>query len=242
MSLHLVQLRPDSLALATWATRHGLLSPDGDYGYALHALLSAAFGNGAPKPFRYLDAQRGLLAYSHLDLTELRERAALAVPEMDRALGLASLDARAFPTDWRSGQRVAFEVRTRPVVRTNDGHERDAFLHAIATTDTEAESGPRARVSRADVYSGWITRHITADGAAEPVRVDLAGFRLTRVLRRPPKGPEQGRKSLAICGPDALFQGELRVGDGEAFARLVARGVGRHCTFGFGMLLLKPPC
>jgi CRISPR system Cascade subunit CasE len=34
--------------------------------------------------------------------------------------------------------------------------------------------------------------------------------------------------------------GILEVTGGEAFARLLARGVGRHRAFGFGMLLLKP--
>ncbi len=54
MSLQLMQCRPEPAALATWATRYGLLSPDGDYGYALHALLAAAFDAHAPKPFRYI--------------------------------------------------------------------------------------------------------------------------------------------------------------------------------------------
>ena len=34
--------------------------------------------------------------------------------------------------------------------------------------------------------------------------------------------------------------GELEVGDSERFLHLLARGVGRHRTFGFGMLLLRP--
>ena len=41
-------------------------------------------------------------------------------------------------------------------------------------------------------------------------------------------------------GPDVVMQGRLRVSDPQAFAQLLARGVGRHRAFGFGMLLLRP--
>jgi CRISPR system Cascade subunit CasE len=37
-------------------------------------------------------------------------------------------------------------------------------------------------------------------------------------------------------GPDASFTGVLTVRDPEAFGRLLARGIGRHRKFGFGML------
>lgn len=246
MSLHIVQCRPDPHALASWATRNGLLSPDGDYGYALHALFCAAFGSGAPKPFRYVGDRQELLAYSALGFAELRERAALAIPEVAHALGLDTLAARAFPTTWRVDQRLAFEVRVRPVVRTKDGRERDAFLHAIGTAARSEREGPSAQSSaspsRDGVYSKWLERHLEADGAAEVLRNDLHGFRLTRVLRRPPSSAAGNRQAVAISGPDTLFKGELRVDDRAAFARLVARGVGRHRAFGFGMLLLKPAC
>jgi CRISPR system Cascade subunit CasE len=34
--------------------------------------------------------------------------------------------------------------------------------------------------------------------------------------------------------------GELTINDADAFARLLAGGVGRHAAYGFGMLLLRP--
>jgi CRISPR system Cascade subunit CasE len=41
--------------------------------------------------------------------------------------------------------------------------------------------------------------------------------------------------------PDATFRGTLRVDDPARFAAAaLARGVGRHRAFGFGMLLLRP--
>ena len=87
MSLYLLHCSPDSEALAIWATRHRLLSPDGDNGYALHVLLTAAFGEQSPKPFRYLGIRQGLLAYSDHPPAVLRDNAALATPDVARALG-----------------------------------------------------------------------------------------------------------------------------------------------------------
>ena len=104
MTFQIMQLRPDPQALATWATRQGLLSPDGDYGYALHALLNAAFGELVPRPFRYLDPRQGLLAYTHADLEDLRLNADLAPPDVSQALGLDHLAARRYPTIWKTGR------------------------------------------------------------------------------------------------------------------------------------------
>ena len=49
--LALVRLVPDLDRLARAAAAHGLIGAGGDFGYALHAALAAAFGDLAPKPF-----------------------------------------------------------------------------------------------------------------------------------------------------------------------------------------------
>jgi CRISPR system Cascade subunit CasE len=38
-----------------------------------------------------------------------------------------------------------------------------------------------------------------------------------------------------------LLRGQLMIGNPIAFQDLVRRGLGRHRSFGYGMLLLKPP-
>ena len=102
-SLYLLHTQPDPQRLAAWAARHRLLDKEGDLGYALHALLHAAFGEQAPQPFRYLDAEQGLLAYTRLDATGLAQRVALAEPDVAAALGLGQtrqdggMNVRAFP-------------------------------------------------------------------------------------------------------------------------------------------------
>ncbi|NMG17377.1 type I-E CRISPR-associated protein Cas6/Cse3/CasE [Aromatoleum bremense] len=241
MTFQLLRLQPDPAALATWATRHELLSPDGDYGYAFHALLHAAFGELAPKPLRYLGGRQGLLAYTSADLDALRLHAQMAAPDVARALGLDELDARPFPTVWNTGQRLAFEVRVRPVVRAKDGRERDAFLHAIGE---DSESAPTAEhdtlAERATIYTGWLAKQLSPDGAARIIEARMDAFRLTRVMRKTGANGTGKRHTRFVCGPDTVFKGQLEVGDVEAFAGLLARGVGRHRAFGFGMLLLRP--
>lgn len=235
MSLYLLHCAPDPEALAIWATRHRLLSPDGDDGYALHALLAAAFGEQSPKPFRYLGARQGLLAYSDQAPAALHDNASLATPDVARALGLDSLAVRPFPTSWTSGQALSFEVRVRPVLRAKDGRERDVFLHAI-----EAEPSSEQPVSREMVYADWLRKQFAEQGAAQLLQVGLDAFRLSRVIRRGGADNSGQRQSRPVSGPDAVFKGQLRVGDGDAFTGLLQRGIGRHRAFGFGMLLLKP--
>lgn len=241
MTFQLLRLQPDPAALAPWATRHGLLSPDGDFGYALHALLCSAFGDLAPKPFHYLGGRQSLLAYTSADLESLRLNAALATPDVARALGLDALDARPFPNAWKTGQRLGFELRVRPVVRSKEGGERDAFLHAInPAVDSEKEAKNGSLAERTAVYTDWLVKQLAVDGAAEIVDTRMESFKLTRVLRKTGSGENGKRKTASISGPDVVFKGQLLVGNPEAFNRLLARGVGRHRAFGFGMLLLRP--
>lgn len=241
MSFQLLRLQPDPAALAPWATRHGVLSPDGDFGYAFHALFSAAFGDLAPKPFHYQGGRQGLLAYTTADLESLRLNAALAAPDVARALGLDDLDARPFPTSWQTGQRLGFELRVRPVVRSKDGRERDAYLHAVnAAVDGESVAKTASLDSRSAVYADWLDKQLAVDGAAKIIEAQMESFKLTRVLRKEGSGENGKRKTTNNAGPDVVFKGQLLVGSPEAFSRLLARGIGRHRSFGFGMLLLRP--
>lgn len=237
MTFQLMRLQPDSTALAAWAVRNKVLSPDGDYGYALHSLLSGAFGEQAPKPFRYMGTRQGLLAYTSEKLETLRLNASLAPPDVARALGLDELDGRPFPDTWKEGQLLGFEVRVRPVIRAKDGRERDAFLHAADVVPSSKDEGI---AERGAVYHDWLVKQFSVENAAQLIQARMESFRLIRVLRRENIRADGKRKIHSVTGPDTLFKGQLQVGNPVAFARLLARGVGRHRAFGFGMLLLKP--
>lgn len=245
MSLTLLHCRPDPYAFATWAQRHHLLSPDGDDGYALHALLSAALGGAAPRPFRYLSPARGLLGYCRQDASAVQDAAALAPPDLAAILNLDALAVRPFPETWRTDQRLDFEATLRPVVRTANRHERDAFLHRLESIAGQAPAPPdTAAPGREAVYREWLTARLGADGAADLLSARMDGFRLARVLRRP-AGSDGQRRQRVCSGPVAHFSGTLQIRNPAAFARLIATGIGRHRAFGFGMLLVRPartPC
>jgi CRISPR system Cascade subunit CasE len=237
MNLTMVQLRPDMGRFLRWAESYRLLDVhDGDLGYALHALLKANFGDLAPKPFalrRLPGRDAELLAYSFEPGESLRERAAaVAEPAATEAIGLNSLACKRMPVTWRAGARFGFEVRVRPVLRTDkDGNrqrsrEVDAFLLSPEGSN------------RGEVYAAWL-RERMAEGGAELERAHLKAFRLAQVSRRG-KAEENGTRALRHqMGPDATFTGLLTVRDPEAFAGILARGIGRHRAFGFGMLLLR---
>jgi CRISPR system Cascade subunit CasE len=228
----MIQLRPDLGRLMRWATREGLVPARGeaDLGYVLHAALAGGFGPLAPKPFA-LQAGRtpSVLGYSAQDGKALRTQAdSFAVPEIHNLLALDGLACKAMPAAFLLGQRLGFAVRARPVVRT----DREGDRNRVVERDAFLLSPPGS--NRGEVYTSWLARHLEA-GGARVVMVALEAFRLTAVQRR---ADDRGFRSR--CGPDATFGGILEVSDPDAFATLLARGVGRHRAFGYGMLLLRP--
>jgi len=240
VTLHMLQLAPDLPRLIRWAEARHLLHArlEDDLGYALHAVLRAAFDTLAPAPFaliRHPSRAPTLLAYSAHPAIALREQAAaFAEPDVAAAIGLPTMADKEMPERFPTGRRLGFTLHARPIVRTDrDGNrdrtrERDAFLAAIA--DTEPGKGP----SRGEVYFAWLTARL-ADGGAQTEHLVLDAFRLSTTLRR-----DSGRKLHPFRGPEATFSGVLSVIDPDRFSEMLAGGVGRHRAFGFGMLLLKP--
>ena len=125
------------------------------------------------------------------------------------------------------------------------------FAHIVMNTafrmfpDTAGKDG--APLKRETVYAQWLREHLAVregtppqpwQGAVELLDVQLSAFARSKSVRRTQASADQGRKGHASDGPDATLKGRLRITDPTAFAHLVARGVGRHRAFGFGMLLL----
>ena len=142
--------------------------------------------------------------------------------------------------------------RRRSVVFDNPrGREMDAFQLATARAIEQQESPP----TRRDAYIDWLVQWLNAkkdkpQAAAlveeqgpspkdrRQYQVRIVSYHSTRLLRRP---VELGRRQAKwLTRPDVHFSGVLRVTDGEAFQNILGTGVGRHCGFGFGMLMLKP--
>lgn len=252
MTLHLARIAIDVRALAGFAVERRL--SDDDFGYALHAALVARFGNAAPRPFRFLpDHGSGphLLGY-------VQDRAgfddAATLPSTDTGLA-AVFDGEprlhAMPAAWREGARYGFEVRVRPVVRFGKtvkaarSERADAWQRGAGEVDAQIaarervarDGGDPDTVDREAVYLEWLAKRL-AD-AATLDHADLRHFRRTRTLRNTHRS--EGRRTQRVEGPDALIGGTLTIVDPAAFATLLAKGIGRHSGFGYGMLLLAPP-
>ena len=218
-----------------WMRMRRLRDPD----HGMHCLLVESFGRElAPKPFRVIWPRGGargcLYGYGRATAEELRAAArTYADPLQGRILPPPGIDSKPMPAEWAEGSRLGFETRVRPIVRRirnadcRPGKEWDAYqLEAMQHPPGEM---PR---SRAEVYTDWLARQLTGRGGASLEAATLQRCQLTRATRH-----RQGRGGE---GPDALMQGILTVTDCQAFSELLARGLGRHRAYGYGMILLTP--
>lgn len=243
MTLHLLELPLSLRALHLWAGARGG-GVGSDEGAMLHHLLGETFGPAMLQPFRLMVAPRAqsgtLYAYAASDAETIRQQslpsltpAGAAVLDLDRLRSLPR------PADtWAAGQRLGFDLRLRPVVRlasgltsTNEngapvslqkGAEVDAFLARVLRNHP---------TTREAAYLDWLAARLAPAAVLDHSASRLANFQRSRVQRN-------GRR---IEGPDAVIHGTLTIADPVAFAELLARGVGRHRSYGFGMLLLRPP-
>jgi CRISPR system Cascade subunit CasE len=237
----MIQISPDMVAVSSWAQQNNVATADD--GYLIHALLKASFGSLAPKPFvlkSSLNRPTKVLAYSSLSAEELRDNAQMfAEPIAMEAAGIGAMVSKLMPSTFAAGTQLGFEVRVRPVIRLargageDAGKERDAFLAALKNTTDNA------KVNRLDVYREWLTRAMSP--AVRLIRVEPLYQRLAPVTRRGRNMAERGRPLIDMLGPDVCFSGLLSIEAPVEFTNLLARGVGRHRAFGFGMLLLRPP-
>lgn len=240
MTLHLVELPLTLKPLHIWAGMRGF---GADEGLALHHLLGETFGPAVLQPFRLMVAPRAqsgtLYAYAAADADILRRQAqASLTPAHAAVIDLDQLRSLPRPAaTWAAGQRLGFDLRMRPVVRlasdvigTNDsgapvsfhkGAEVDAFLAAVL------RDRPTTREA---AYLEWLKTRLAPAAEFDTEASYLSSFQRTRVHRN-------GRR---LEGPDAVVHGTLTVTDPAAFADLLARGVGRHRSYGYGMLLLRP--
>jgi CRISPR system Cascade subunit CasE len=237
LAINMLRLGIDPEALVRFVQPYGLNhANDEDLGYAVHAWLSACFGESAPKPFRVLHRQGAhmeLLAYSPHDTAALIQLADQAPPAARAALCPGTLAHATMPQQWQAGARFSFELLACPVTRQRQA-EKDVFLRRLEALP-EGEAAPE----RGTVYREWLA--VQFEGAAALESFDLEGFHLVRMLRRTqPTARARTRAIPAITRPRALCRGTLRVADPERFGALLGRGVGRHRAFGYGMLLLRP--
>lgn len=254
MSLFLLRLPIDLAALARAANDRGWTKGRAavfDEGAALHHLLSETYGPGALQPFRLMVAPRAasgrLYAYSTSKPEELRVlAAATAMPEIGQALAPEKLEAKPMPSHWKRGQRLGIDIRLRPTVRLAReipppgdrrgarghgfaaGAEVDAYL-AEALKNPGRDAMTNSGRDRNTVYREWLAARLANVAVLEEARLSTFHRKITR------------RGDKAHEAPDIVMQGTITIIDPTAFAGMLARGVGRHRAYGFGMMLLRPP-
>lgn len=257
-TLQMVRAEVNVRDFQRWMGTRRLQDPD----HAAHCLLTECFGDLAPKPFRLIVPRGGstgcLYGYGQSDADALRESAAIcADPLQVRIIPTSTIDSKLMPSEWRTGKRLGFEVRVRPVVRLQKELDRvpaDRLrLFRQDGRNGEREYKPRPGMEcdvfqwkallypkgempygREQVYVEWLSNKLGEKcGASLDVeRTNLVSFQRTRSFRK--------QHSRYIEGPDAVMRGVLTVTDSSAFANLLSRGIGRHRAYGYGMLLLRP--
>ena len=224
--LRLIRVPIKMSALARWAANRGWVQSRGfDEGRALHHLLAETFGKAVVQPFRLLVPPRknvgNLYAYSTASLDTLCATArAIALPENLAVLGFDDIVERLMSAVWTIGQRLGFDLLTRPVRRLNasivdpetgakfaKGAEVDAFLCHVLQPRPDAASEDTERTREA-VYLDWL-----ADRLAGTVVLDRSATRMTRFQRnriaRGGAGPgfprTRGDRPFRVCCASCAF-------------------------------------
>ena len=211
---------------------------------------SAGFRNQVP-----------LLAYSVTDGERLSALAGFASQEYRELFACDELRTRVVPNALPCGVRLGFDLRACPVRRrkpelpftTNVGNEErksvsfsgggnevDAFQLASVRAEQVGQQLP----GRSEVYAEWLKERFAtmpdrpSSLALVEGSVRVRSYRSTRLLRRPRSA--SGRSTAWLTRPAVWFSGQVEVVSGSGVPELLARGIGRHSGFGFGMMLLRP--
>ncbi len=247
--LRMIQMWLDGRALTEVGKMVGLPLHNVDNNYLAHCLLGQLFGDAAPKPYWLEDVpdresgrEMRVLGYCHADADELESRARMyAEPNLYDGCDFERMASKPMPETYHDGLRLGFELRACPVVRKSssgdkwdEGQEIDAFLSRVWEVDD-----PSVDIEREEVYRDWLERQLEIREGAELVTdtVTLKRFSIKSMTRRT-QGSD--REVCHIKRPDATLIGELEVTDGDALRELLSSGIGRHKSFGFGMLKIRP--
>ena len=239
MNLYLYRTLLDIPGMMALGRSRRLPVRETDLGYLTHCALLEIFGEQAPKPFAVPRTQgrwAEVLGYSNASPRDLQDHAeAFAAPHLYQLVRWEEWGHKPMPERWAAGRQLGFDVRVCPVVRKSKGvagrcrpgAEVDVFL------SESWAAGDEARLDREAVYRQWLTDHLSRRGATL-VGARLKAFQRQRLLRR---SQDKTRRASVLERPDALMEGVLEVTNSEQFARMLRDGIGRHRSFGFGMLL-----
>jgi CRISPR system Cascade subunit CasE len=142
------------------------------------------------------------------------------------------------PIEFPEGMELRFELRACPVVRKasdgpkwNKGQELDVFLSRVWEIVDES-----VKVDREDTYKEWLINYFKKQNSADLTTLNVKRFSIERMSRR---NHTSNRKVKIIQRPDVTFTGTLKIRNGKEFKELLYRGIGRHKSFGFGMIKIR---
>ena len=238
-AIYMIRCAVDLPALHEWARSRKMRRQGGfDRGFVMHHLLTETFGDLAPKPFRLTEPQRrggreaALHGYTSVDVSGLVEASwTFADPLQAKVLPVRSMVSKEMPVEWATGRQLGFESLVRPIVRVaREGSrgkvEIDTYEHL------QAQNGDGSNISQPEAYHRWLSTQMEQHGRATLLTSRVHSFEMTRVAR------QYARQSLP--GPSAVMRGVIRVGDPCGFNNLIRRGLGRHRSYGYGLVLLRP--
>lgn len=241
-ALHLVRFRLDRRGLARALADQPWFGQAADLGQEVHAATRALFQDQAPRPF-HIDKARpdgtvDVLAYSRTPGAALRDAARqFADPVWDATMLWDHFASKEMPTTWTTGTRVGFHVHACPVVRNQSGERQARREEDVYLARKRQEPG----LQREEAYTDWLCAELRRRGGTEIEAVRVAAHRRISVVRRTQRSSVSNRRHRMMERPVASFEGVLIITDSDAFQAALARGLGRHRAFGFGMLLLRPP-
>lgn len=251
---HMLQMWLDTRQLAQLGKMLHLPLRKVGNNYLVHCALSELFQDQAPNLYCVEDKHRQIteyengndrhirtLCYSELEWETLQNLAqGFASPTVYEIVDWDRMASKPMPDSFPKGMKLGFELRACPVVRKasdgpkwSEGQELDAFLSRVWEIDD-----PSIDVDREETYVNWLRRQFEIRGGAELISAQMKRFSIERMSRRT---QSSDRKVNTIQRPDVTLTGKLEVTDDEDFKELLIRGIGRHKSFGFGMLKIRRP-
>ena len=261
-TVHLFRANADLHQLQHWMSETATRNQDN----ALHRVLTETFGAEAPTPYRLTrpskkDQATVLYGYTRQTDESLKRRAtAFADPLQSLIIPVDTIQTKEMPRDWQQGDTLGFNIRIRPVtrsyifehMRSQEAQGTPPYIPELDHTDL-SEKPLRSRAPECDAHTiDCIRRQAANLPLREPAsnyaqwlkdlmdRQGGATLHLDSVqLRSLTRSDSSHKTPNNTNAPDAVLQGMLTINEPEAFKELIAKGIGRHKAYGYGMFLLR---
>jgi len=238
-NIYIIKILVNMIDLFRIAKRPHLYKKEVDSGYLIHCLLKEIFQDENPSPFvitNNTEPYMEILGYSSKSADELKS---IADNNRSRkiysAIDWSRFSSKSMPSVFSNNTEYSFRLRACPVVRKGrgstdfkPGSEVDVFLSEVS------KKSDNERISREEVYRKWIKRMFQRYNIEIIPPLKLSRMNLTKFVRKSTK-----RNIKTMTRPDATFEGKIKINDSSVFTDQMCKGFGRHCAFGYGMILLS---